>query len=352
MDPRLVDHGGAELLEAILRQELYRRLAGPFEEGTVEEVSHDRIAGGIHMAAIDRELQSRGGGEGSLRVGEEIDTGDAPGLGHVAGGVSVESEGGILLGGIGEEPITRGLDGDRRDDHEPGEGTGVVARIAACEFIEQLRVVGAELRHPFWAGKRLIETEEEQEGVGAEGGQRIVERRVVAPALTIGHLVGRSGEVANDQMLVGKALVEECFKLPEEVHPFGGRVSHQRHPLAIEQLQRQAALGKSRAGRAGLGREQFAGGAEGRLALGLGSRLLGRLLGGGLLCCGVWRGRSRSVSGCGGPASQESESCQADRGHRRDTDASPSSRIRAIAHGDPPKVTIHPPLNPGRRGAR
>ena len=153
-------------------------------------------------------------------------------------------------------------------------------------------------------------------------------------------------------MLVGKALVEERLKLPEEVHAFGGRVSHQRHPLALKQLQRQAASGKGRAGRARLGREQLAGGAEGRVPLGLGSRLLGRLLGGSLGCGVFGRGRSRSVSGCGGSAGEQSDPCQADGGHRRDADASPPSRILAIAHGDPPLLTIDPPLNPGRRGAR
>ena len=236
MDPRFVDDGSPELLEAILCQGCHLRLAGPVEEETVEEVSHDRIAGGIHMAAIDRELQAGGGGEGPLRVGEEIDKGDAPGLGHVAGGVAVEGEGGILLGGIGEERVARGLDGDRRDDHEPGRRARVVARIAPREVIEQLLVVGAELCHPLLASKRLVEPEEEEEGVGAKGGQRIVERRVVAAALTIGHLVGRSGEVADDQMLAREALVKERLKLPEEVHPFGGRVPHQGHALAIEQL--------------------------------------------------------------------------------------------------------------------
>ena len=358
MDPRLIDDGGPELLEAILRQGCDRRLAGPCEEQPVEEVSHERIAGGVHMAAIDRELQPGGGGEAPLGFGEEIDKGDAAGLGHVAGGVAVEGEGGILLGSIGEERIAGGLDGDRRDNHETRGGASVVARIAAGEVIEQLLVVGTKLRYPFRARKRFIEAEKEQEGVGAESGQRIVERRVVAPALTIGHLVGRSGEVADDQILVGKTLMKERFKLPEEVHSFGGRVPHQRHPLAIEQLQRQAALGKGRAGRARLGLEQFAGGAEGRLALVLGSLLLGSLLGGGLLGgglgCGVFgRDRWRSlVGGRGHPAGQPSDPCQADAGHSRDSDSSPSNRIGAIAHGDPPKVTIDPPLNPGRESAR
>ena len=353
MDPRLIDDGGPELLEAILRQGCDPRLAGPFEEQPVEEVSHERIAGGIHMAAIDRELQPGGGGEAALGFGEEIDKGDAAGLGHVAGGVAIEGEGGILRGSIGEERIAGGLDGDRRDDDEPRGGASVIARIAAREVIEQLLVAGPELRHPFRARKRLIEAEEEEEGVGAESRQRIVERRVVAPALTIGHLVGRSGEVADDQMLVGEALVEERFKLPEEVHPFGGRISHQRHPLAIEQLQRQAALGKGRAGRARLGLEQFAGGAEGRLALVLGSLLFGGLFGGGLGRGIFGRGRWRSlVGGRGHPAGQPRDPCQADSGHSRDAESSPSNRIGAIAHGDPPKVTIDPPLNPGRGSAR
>ena len=154
-------------------------------------------------------------------------------------------------------------------------------------------------------------------------------------------------------MLVGEALVEERFKLPEEVHALGGRISHQRHPLAIEQLQRQAALGKGRAGRARLGREQFAGGAEGRLALVLGSLLLGGLFGGGLGCGIFGRGRWRSlVGGRGHPTGQPRDPCQADSGHSRDAESSPSNRIGAIAHGDPPKVTIDPPLNPGRGGAR
>ncbi|MSR25792.1 MAG: hypothetical protein EXS06_02060 [Planctomycetaceae bacterium] len=113
--------------------------------------------------------------------------------------------------------------------------------------------------------------------------------------------------------------------MPEEVHSFGGRVPHQRHPLAIEQLQRQAALGKGRAGRARLGREQLAGGAEGRLPLVLGGLLLGGLLGGGLggggllfgglfgggLGRGIFgRGRWRSlVGGRGHPAGQPRDPC-------------------------------------------
>ena len=52
MDPRFVDDGSPELLEAILRQGCHLRSAGPIEEEPVEEVSHERIAGGVD-AAID-----------------------------------------------------------------------------------------------------------------------------------------------------------------------------------------------------------------------------------------------------------------------------------------------------------
>ena len=139
--------------------------------------------------------------------------------------------------------------------------------------------------------------------------------------------------------------MKERFKLPEEVHPLSGRIAQQCHPLAIEQLQRQAAGGKRRSGGPGRWLEQFAGCAKGRLPLRLGRCLLGRFLsgsffsgfffssslGGGIVGRG---GRRGGISGCGGPVGQPCAPRQADAGEQGDSQLLPSTHLRSTAHGN------------------
>ena len=211
------------------------------------------------MAAVDRELASRLGREGVARGVEEIDEREPLLRGDVASGVAIERQILVLSVGIGHERIARGLDGDRRHDHEPRRRFGLVTRILRGQLTEQIEIVGLKFLHAAGAGERLIESEEEQVGVGAEGSHRIVELRVVAGPLPVGNFVGRPGDVPHDEFLVGKALVQERLEVPEDVHPLGGRIAIDRDPLAVDELERQSARGQGRARRPPSGSKQLAG---------------------------------------------------------------------------------------------
>ena len=214
---------------------------GAAEQGPVEEAADEGVAGFVDMAAVDRVLESRLGRELLPGGIEEVDEREAPLLGDGLGGVAVEGERIILLLGIGQVGTAAGLDRDGRHDHEPRSSLRVVAGILTREFVEELLVVGCKRGDAPRPGERLIEPEEEQVGVGAEGGERVVEFRVVARPLPIGHFVGRAGKVADHEVLAGKSLVHERFEVAEEIHPLGGGVADEHDPLAIKHLQRQPA---------------------------------------------------------------------------------------------------------------
>ena len=200
------------------------------------------------MAAVDRLLEARLRRELFPGGVEEVDEGEAPLLGDGLRGIAVEGERTILGIGVGQVGAAAGLDRDRRHDHEPRGGLGVVAGILMCQFIKELLVVGRELGHAPRSGERLVEAEEEQVGVGAKGSHGIVELRVVARTLAVADLVGGAGEVADHEVLAGKPLVQEGLEVAKEVHPFGGGVAQKGDPLAVEHLKGEPAGRQGRAG--------------------------------------------------------------------------------------------------------
>ena len=171
---------------------------------------------------------------------ENVGEGQAPGRGHVADGVAIPGQDRVPLSRTGQRCVGR-LDGDRRDEHQPRWGLGIVAGILGRQFVEELPVVGLELLDASGPGKRLVEPEEHKIGVGAEGSQRVVKLCVVAWSLADCHLLGRAGKVADDELLAGEPLVEERLKVAEQVHPLGGRVADQCDSLEVEKLKRQRA---------------------------------------------------------------------------------------------------------------
>ena len=133
--------------------------------------------------------------------------------------------------------ITGGLERDGCDQDEPGARAFVVAGVSFRVLVEELLVVGLELLDPTLARVRLIPAEEAEERVGPEGGQRVVEPRVVARPLAEGDLIAGPAEVANDELLVREPGVEQCLEVAEQVHPLGGRVADQGDPLALHEFQ-------------------------------------------------------------------------------------------------------------------
>ena len=165
------------------------------------------------MAAVDRELHARIGLKGRLGGIENVDKCDPAFRRHIAGGGPIGCKFRIPGGGHGQERITRLLDGDRCNDHEPGRSLGVITRVGLREFIQERVVVLLEPLHSTGTGERFIEAEEQQHRVSAEGGERIVELRVVARPLSLADLISRPGEVANHKLLVRKPLVKERLEM-------------------------------------------------------------------------------------------------------------------------------------------
>ena len=245
MHPRLVVDRGAELFKRGCGE-----LAGGWtaKQGSVEQAADEGVAGLVHMAAVDRVLEARLRRELLPGGVEEVGEGEAPLLGDGLGGVAVEGERIVLGLSVGQVGAAAGLDRDGRHDHEPWGCLRVVAGILLRQFIKKLLVVGRELGHAFRPGERLVEAEEEQVGVGAEGGHGIVELRVVTRPLAVADLVGGAGEVADHEVLAGETLVEQGLEVAEEAHPFCGGVAQEGDPLAVEHLKGKPAGRQRRSG--------------------------------------------------------------------------------------------------------
>ena len=240
--PRLVVDRRLERGKRLLIQLIRRRA----KQRPVERFANDAVPRLVHMAAVDRVLHTGLGGKRLAQGVEQVDECDPSRSRDLASSVAVGREVRVLGVGIRQQGITRRLHGDRRHDHEPRRRLRVVARIGLGQIIEELAVVGLELRHTGWPGERLIESEEQQIRVGSKGGDRIIELRVVAGPLPVGHLVRRAGEVAKHELLAGKPLMKQRLEVAEQVHPLGRRVAEHGDPFAVDEFQRQAARGQRR----------------------------------------------------------------------------------------------------------
>ena len=102
--------------------------------------------------------------------------------------------------------------------------------------------------------------------------------------MTVAHLISGAGEIAHHEFLSREPLVQQRFKVSEEVHPLGGRVAYKRDPLAIEQSERQPTCRQRRPGGPRRGLENLAGRLEGvalrRLLFGMGWQTAGEAEGG------------------------------------------------------------------------
>jgi hypothetical protein len=104
-----------------------------------------------------------------------------------------------------------------------------------------------ELGEALFAVEALVEAEGGEDDVGLVLGEVLVEVAKAIGARAEGHFVGGPAEVAEDELLVGKALMHEGLELAVVAHAIEKRIADEGDACAGFQLQRE--LGESRNGK-------------------------------------------------------------------------------------------------------
>jgi hypothetical protein len=111
--------------------------------------------------------------------------------------------------------------------------------LKACQPVEEGRELLPERRQPGRPGERLVEAVGGQDHVGPAEGKVLLEvGEVVGPGSEI-DFVGRPGERADDQFLVGKGRVEHGRHVAEQGRPLEQRVADEADMVAPAEFERQ-----------------------------------------------------------------------------------------------------------------
>ena len=171
------------------------------------------------------------------RVGvEQVDEGDAVGPGHLGhrGGVELEP----LVRGrrVGQVAASRRLHGDRREQDQP-RGRLAVVLLGQGVLDEGVEVLLERLQ-PVLAGERLVVAEEGEDDVGLRPGQPLVGGAEVGRAEAEGQFIAGEAEVADDELVLGKASLEVRLQPAVVLHPVGQGVADDRNMIARLDLDR------------------------------------------------------------------------------------------------------------------
>ena len=133
--------------------------------------------------------------------------------------------------------------GCRRHECDPWRAFAVVALLFGV--LDPVFEIGLELLKAGLTGEGLVEAEEGDDNIGLGEGEVLVGRAEAFGAGTENDLIGGPGEVADDEVMLGEALMEE--RLPVVVtlklHALGQRVADEADVVAGLELQRRGVGG-------------------------------------------------------------------------------------------------------------
>ena len=106
--------------------------------------------------------------------------------------------------------------------------------------------VGLELRQPISPLEGLVVTKERDDYVGLRPGQPIVRRTKILGTVPIGHLVTGRRQIAENQSVIGKTVMDQRLKITGVLHPIRNATTDDRYMIAGLELEQS--LGADRQG--------------------------------------------------------------------------------------------------------
>ena len=227
----LVD-GGAELFKAGGRAFRAGRRSGFTDKPLVDDGREGFVSGLAQEESVDRQGNSlsRGGRVELLARFEQIDKWNAVGLGDFSHRARIQDEVGVGRSGVREGGIAMFLGGDGREEDDARRTfAGIVLGLG---FLQPLVQISAELGQPFGALERFVVAEEREDHVGLHPVQPVVGRAEILRAMAHGHFIAGCGEVAEDELVLGKLGLEECLQVAGVLHPVGQGIADEGHVIA------------------------------------------------------------------------------------------------------------------------